>query len=86
MWGTFLATGATFAIAAVFGASLEFVLQLMLVLLVHELAAFLAMRLAGYHQASIFFVPLLGAATIGRKTRSSFWGELFWRPGQSSTG
>lgn len=40
---------------------------LLLVLLLHELGHLLAMKLFGYRELSIFFIPLLGAAAMGKK-------------------
>src|SRR5439155_12865752 len=42
-------------------------LALVAVLLYHELGHFVAMKLFGYRDATIFFVPFFGAATVGRK-------------------
>jgi Zn-dependent protease len=41
------------------------------VLLIHEAGHALAMRLFGYRDVHVFFVPLLGALTIGRPAASS---------------
>jgi Zn-dependent protease len=41
------------------------------VLLLHEFGHLLAMRLTGHLEAKIFFLPFLGAATVGQKKDSS---------------
>lgn len=46
------------------------ILLIVLILLVHELGHFLAMRYFGYQDTSIFFLPF-GAAAVGKKSRKS---------------
>jgi hypothetical protein len=41
------------------------------VLLVHEAGHAIAMRLSGYRDVHVFFVPLLGALTIGHPAAAS---------------
>lgn len=54
----------------------SFIIALMLVLLVHELGHYAAMRAFGYRDLSIFFLPLLGAAATGRKDTAPPWQQL----------
>jgi Zn-dependent protease len=56
------------------GFSLLEIGMLVVVLLIHELGHFLAMRYFGYTDTSIFFMPF-GAATIGRKSKKSAFEE-----------
>lgn len=42
-------------------------------LLVHEFGHYLLMRLFGYQDLQIFFIPAFGAAVTGRKLRSAAW-------------
>jgi Zn-dependent protease len=62
-----IGSGAIFAL----GMSLVFggpgVLCLLGVVAFHELGHYAAMRLFGYQDTSVFFIPFLGAATAGRK-------------------
>ena len=51
--------------------SLKFVLLLFPILLFHELGHFTAMKLFGYQNVRIFFIPLLGAAVAGRSESGS---------------
>jgi len=53
--------------------SLAGMVCLVAVLALHEAGHALAMRLFGYQDVRIFFVPFLGAATAGRKTLAPVW-------------
>lgn len=46
---------------------------LMAVIFFHELGHWSAMRLFGYQDTSIFFIPFLGAAAIGSKVHARVW-------------
>lgn len=46
------------------------------VVILHEAGHALAMRLIGYRDVHVFFVPLLGAMTVGRTTISNVRGRL----------
>lgn len=46
---------------------------LMLVLCVHELGHWLAMKIFKYQNLSVFFLPFLGAATTGYKSNAALW-------------
>jgi len=48
--------------------------MLLLVLFIHELGHFFAMRYFGYSDTSIFFLPF-GAVTLGKKEQRSAWEE-----------
>lgn len=76
--GLFLVTGLAFAGLGigVMGYSWSLLLALMLVLLVHELGHFAAMKAFGYRQLGIFFLPLLGAAAQGKKDSAPPWQQL----------
>ncbi|MCO8120176.1 site-2 protease family protein [Stieleria sp. TO1_6] len=52
---------------------IEMVLLLVPILLVHELGHYVAMKLFGYKNIHMFFIPLLGAAVSGRNYRVSGW-------------
>ncbi len=51
----------------------EVVLLLVPILFVHELGHLLAMKLFGYKNTQMFFVPFLGAAVTGRKLNVPGW-------------
>ncbi|HEX6243448.1 MAG TPA: hypothetical protein VFZ61_21190, partial [Polyangiales bacterium] len=57
--------------------SLRLVAQITLVLLVHELGHWAAMRAFGYGEPAVFFVPFLGAVTAGSKRDASLGQRLF---------
>ncbi len=63
------------ALFSLFGFSIADVFVLVIVLLVHELGHFLAMRYFGYTDTNIFFLPF-GAVTIGNKNRGSAYEEF----------
>ena len=46
------------------------------VLLLHELGHFAGMRLFGYRNVQMFFVPFLGAAVSGRKHAAPVWQQV----------
>lgn len=77
-WRNFLLTGAAFGVLGYFffDGGVGFLAALMLVLLVHELGHYLAMRAFGYRDLSIFFLPLLGAAASGTKDNAPPWQQL----------
>lgn len=57
------------------GYSLLFLLILVLVLLFHELGHYVGMRLFGYRDVRMFFIPFFGAAVSGRKHGVPAWQE-----------
>lgn len=57
------------------GFGLQDAAALLAVLLVHELGHLAAMRVLGYRNLSIFFLPFLGAAATGHKPHAEAWQE-----------
>ena len=61
----------------IFSESINFVLIIVLALLIHELGHFLFMKLFGYKNVRMLFVPLMGAFVNGSKStysqKESFW-------------
>jgi len=51
------------------------VLSIVLVLFIHELGHLVGMRLFGYRDVRMFFIPLFGAAVSGRKFGVAAWKE-----------
>ncbi len=76
-WGLFLVTAAAAALS--FGLSLDWAVlpALLGVLLFHELGHLAAMRLCGYRDLQVFFLPFMGAAVSGRAERPTAGRELF---------
>ncbi len=74
--GVLAVSGAAFAGlgALVWGGT--FIPTLVLVLLVHELGHWAAMRLLGYRNTAIFFIPFFGAAASGQKRDAKLWQEI----------
>ena len=66
-WLIFGITGLLFGLVGGAWLSWSFVLILLLVIAIHEGGHYLAMRLAGYRNVSVFFVPGLGGITTGTK-------------------
>lgn len=56
---------------ASFGAMADFIAALVIVLVVHELGHYAAMRAFGYRDTKMFFIPFLGAAVSGRHDDAS---------------
>jgi stage IV sporulation protein FB len=52
----------------IFERNLSYIAALLVVLLIHELGHFFAMKLFNYNQVKLFFIPLLGAYVSGKKT------------------
>jgi len=46
---------------------------LVMVLIVHELGHYAAMRIFGYYQTSVFFIPGIGAAATGKTDKPNYW-------------
>lgn len=57
----------------IFDSSVAYIAAILLVLVVHEMGHFIAMRIFDYTNVKIFIVPLLGAFTTGKKQRVSQW-------------
>lgn len=53
--------------------SWDFVLMLVGILFVHELGHFVAMRAFDYRNVRMFFIPLFGAAVMGRNPQAAGW-------------
>lgn len=66
---------AIFATLLVFGVTLNWVqvAALMVIFLVHEGGHALAMRLFGWKDASVFFIPFMGALLSNQRSRISTW-------------
>lgn len=68
---TLAVTLVLFVSLGLFGETVSGVLLLVLVLLVHEGGHFLGMKLFGYKDVRMFFIPMLGAAVSGHETNPS---------------
>jgi Zn-dependent protease len=68
-WGLLLVTLAVFLVLGRTGDSMTMVIILAGVILVHELGHAVTMRLLGYRDVRILFLPLLGGAASGRDVR-----------------
>lgn len=56
--------------------SWDFVMMLIPVLFVHELGHYVAMKLFGYQNVKMFFIPLFGAAVSGRHYNVTAWKKV----------
>lgn len=54
----------------------RFVLMIIPILFFHELGHFIAMRVFGYRNVRMFFIPLLGAAVIGQRFNVAAWKKV----------
>lgn len=50
---------------------LNFIITLVVIILIHEAGHFIGMKLYGYKNVNVFFIPLFGAATSGVETNQS---------------
>ena len=57
--------------AETLSASLQFIVHLIVVLAFHEAGHFVAMKLFGYRDMKVFFIPFLGAAVSGKNHTAS---------------
>jgi Zn-dependent protease len=71
-----LISGAAFALAMSWILGIAGSICLLGVIAFHELGHYAAMRMFGYRDTSIFFVPFLGAATTGSKPDASLSQEM----------
>ena len=62
-----------FAAWGFFEFTLTEVLLLIVVLLVHEGGHYITMRLSGYHDVQMFFIPFFGAAVSGKNPPTAGW-------------
>lgn len=58
---------------AIFGYNFAYIAGIILVIIVHELGHFFAMKAFGYSNPRIFIVPLLSSFTAGKKQEVSQW-------------
>jgi Zn-dependent protease len=65
---TLVITGLVFFFLGMFRHPAADIILLMVVILVHESGHFLGMRLFGYSNVRMFFIPMFGAGVSGRKT------------------
>ncbi|MEW5848237.1 MAG: site-2 protease family protein [Myxococcota bacterium] len=75
LW-TFVVTLALFVLASTHWVDPVMSAAVVITILVHELGHFGAMKLLGYQDTSIFFVPFLGGATTGRKKDATLGQEM----------
>ena len=71
--GCLLLSAGLFVAAFAFSADWNFLLVLVPVLLFHEAGHFLGMRLFGYRNVQMFFIPFFGAAVSGSKHAAPVW-------------
>ncbi|MBH9576835.1 site-2 protease family protein [Inhella proteolytica] len=76
-WLLFLATAAAAALSFGFSMDWKSLPILLGVLLFHELGHLAAMRLCGYRDLQVFFLPFMGAAVSGRPQQPGVGKELF---------
>jgi Zn-dependent protease len=69
----FAVSVALFAGAGLIKWNAQFVLILLGILFIHECGHFVAMKLFGYHNVKMFFVPLFGAAVMGTNAHAPGW-------------
>jgi hypothetical protein len=78
-WGWFLVNLVSlglFALVLLASSSAAVAGILVAVVLFHELGHYAGMRLCGYRDVSIFFVPFLGGAAVGVKERAPVWQQV----------
>jgi Zn-dependent protease len=73
----FLLTGALFLGVGSLWISWTFLPILLAVIALHEGGHYLAMKLSGYRNLSVFFLPGLGGLATGEKASASPWEKLF---------
>lgn len=56
--------------------TVQFVAMVVVILFIHELGHLLAMKLFGYRDVKMFFIPFLGAAVTGRPVRVAAWKKV----------
>lgn len=76
IWALSLTSVAAFAVSVLVLWDVTLVPALVVTLAIHELGHWTAMRLFGYQNARIFFIPFLGAATVGVRKDPKLWQEV----------
>lgn len=76
MWVIFGITALLFVASFSSGGAWAWAGSLAIVVLFHELGHWAAMRLRGYADSSIFFIPFFGGATVGHKPHASLTDEM----------
>ncbi|HSH92248.1 MAG TPA: site-2 protease family protein, partial [Ramlibacter sp.] len=76
-WKVFLLTAALFLGVGSLWISVTFLPILLVVIGLHEGGHYLAMKISGYRNLSVFFVPGLGGLAMGEKASASPWEKLF---------
>lgn len=66
--GALVVTLLLFTGTGLFSNSLQAIISIVVILFIHESGHFIAMKVAGYKDVNMFFLPFLGAAVSGRKT------------------
>lgn len=61
---------------AILGIKLNYIFLVVLVLFIHEMGHFIAMKSYGYEDVGMFFIPFLGAVVTGRKEEMSLFQRL----------
>lgn len=69
--GTLILTLILFAGTGLFSNTLQSIFAIIVILIIHESGHFIAMKIAGYKDVNMFFLPLIGAAVSGTKTDAS---------------
>lgn len=64
------------ALFALLGIKLNYIFLVVLVLFIHEMGHFIAMKAYGYEDVGMFFIPFLGAVVTGRKEEMSQFQRL----------
>jgi Zn-dependent protease len=70
-WRTGIISAILFFLVSIRGGEWRFTLILMVVIFIHELGHFLAMKAFNYKDVSIFFIPFFGGIAMGKPTAVS---------------
>ncbi len=74
--GMLIGTGILFVLAFKYSNSWSFVALLVVVLLIHETGHYIAMKVFGYKDIKMFFIPFFGAAVSGRAEKVASWKQV----------